>query len=98
MPAISPSSLNADGKQVQSFTAGAAGVWSTNCGALFTDPGCTTTYAGASTAGPVYFKAQNKTSSGTVSCVGNTGATVAITGVFPALQSFPYEWQPDKRG
>jgi hypothetical protein len=95
--AISPSTATVDGKDVTHFT-GTSGVWSTDCGDLFTDSGCTTPYAGGAATG-VYHRAQNKTSAGTIENT-NEGVPVAITitGVYPLDPSYPYEFQPDKRG
>src|SRR5262249_38263264 len=94
---ITPSSLTCFGKEITHLTADAPGVWSTSCGTLWQDSQATVAYTGAS-ASDVYFKAQNKTSGGTISCAGHSNINVSITGDFPGVPSYPFEWTPDKRG
>lgn len=93
----SPSTLNVNGKSITQITASAAGVWSTNCGTLWTNAGATVAYAGSSVSS-LYFKAQNKTSTGTVSCTGQGSTAVTITGVIPFQPNFGLKWSTDKRG
>lgn len=93
----SPSTLNVNGKTVTLMTASVAGVWSTNCGTLWTNAAATIAYSGTSVAS-VYHKAQNKTSTGTISCTGQGSTSVTITGVLPFNPNFGVKWQVDKRG
>lgn len=89
-------SLNLLGKDVVKFTSGGAVSWSTNCGALFTDAGCTLSYT-SGTRTTIYFKAQNRTSSGTV-VGGATTSVINITGKFPSVPHYPSKFQLEKRG
>lgn len=95
---VTPSSLTVIGKAITQLTADAPGVWSTNCGALFTDFAGTVPYDGESSVASVFFRAQNITSTGTVSVTGHADVPVSILGEYPGQPSYPYEWEPDKRG
>jgi hypothetical protein len=91
-----PTSITCDGKAITQVTNGSAGAWTTNCGTLWLDAGATVPYVGTSVTS-VYFKAQNKTSTGTVSR-GADQTTVTIIGVFPLKPYYRIKWTPSKRG
>jgi hypothetical protein len=95
--AITPSSATLRGKVSQHFTSDASGVWISDVGSLYTNAGLTIPYDGVSSRSDVYLVAQNKTSTGNVSC-GAVQAGVSITGVFPAVPHFNHEFNITKRG
>jgi hypothetical protein len=94
---ITPDSVQLDGDESIQLTNDAAAVWSTNCGALFTDAALTTPYDGVTSVASVYFEPFNRTVQGTVTAGANT-ASITIIGILPPFPHYPMEWKGTKRG
>jgi hypothetical protein len=95
---IAPTSATVDGKSVTMLFRSVSDVWSVNggIGSLYLNIGATTPYAGENVT-TVYFKANNKTASGSVSCGGDF-CNITVYGVFPRVPNYPWDMSPTKRG